>query len=279
MKHVAARIPTVSQRPFRPRAAGFRGVQRFLWGTALLSLSTLALAQGAHAPAAPHAQKAESPAKIKSEGSYSLGLSVGESLRRMSIDANSISTQRLMQGLHDALTGKVTPGPENEQSVRALIVGARSRLGNANHAAARAFLARNGKKKGVVTTASGLEYEVLKAGQGNAPKPGDTVTVNYSGKLLNGTEFDSSYKRGQPATFPVDRVIPGWQEALKLMKPGAKWRIFVPPSLAYDLNSPPPIPPGSLLIFDVDLLGVQPPQAQPMPQSPRSNPSPGQPPR
>src|SRR6185437_11083349 len=113
------------------------------------------------------------------------------------------------------------------------------RAGNANHAAARAFLARNGKKKGVVTTASGLEYQVLKAGQGSSPKAGDMVTVNYRGKLLDGKEFDSSYKRGQPASFPVDRVIPGWQEALELMKPGAKWRIFVPPRLAYDLNSPP----------------------------------------
>ncbi len=102
------------------------------------------------------------------------------------------------------------------------------------------------------------------------------MTVNYRGTLLNGTEFDSSYKRGQPASFPVDRVIPGWQEALKLMKPGAKWRIFVPPQLAYDLSSPPPIPPGSMLIFDVDLLGIQPQQPQPqMPQTPRP---PAQPP-
>ena len=237
---------------------------------ALLGLSSLALAQGASTPPAAQPQKPESAAKIKSDGSYSLGLSVGESLRRASVDANSISTPRVMQGLHDALAGKATFGPGNEQSIRALIVGARARIGNENHAAARAFLARNGKKKGVVTTPSGLEYQVIKAGQGAAPKPTDTVTVNYRGTLLNGTEFDSSYKRGQPASFPVDRVIPGWQEALKLMKPGAKWRIFVPPQLAYDLSSPPPIPPGSLLIFDVDLLGIQAQQQPPqMPQAPK----------
>ena len=241
---------------------------------ALLGLSTVALAQGQGTPTpAPQAQsKPESPAKIKSDGSYSLGLSVGESLRRTGVDANSISTDRVMRGLRDALTGKATFGPENEQSIRTLIVGARTRAGNANHAAAQAFLAHNGRKKGVVTTASGLQYEVLKAGQGAAPKSGDTVTVNYRGTLLNGTEFDSSYKRGQPATFPVDRVIPGWQEALKLMKPGAKWRLFVPPQLAYDLNPPmgAPIPPGSMLIFDVDLLGIQQPQHTPqqMPQMP-----------
>ena len=236
---------------------------------ALLGLSSLALAQGTPAPAAAQSKKAESPAHIKSEGSYSLGLSVGESLRRMSVDANSISTQRLMQGIHDALSGKTKFGAANEQSIRTMVMGARTRIGDENHAAASAFLARNGKKKGVVTTATGLQYQVMKEGQGGTPKPGDTVTVNYRGTLLNGTEFDSSYKRGQPATFPVDRVIPGWQEALKLMKPGAKWRLYVPPKLAYDLNSPPPIPPGSMLIFDVDLMGIAPPQPmprQPMPQ-------------
>jgi FKBP-type peptidyl-prolyl cis-trans isomerase len=244
----------------------------------LLGLSGSALAQGApiQAPPQPHA-KAESPARIKSEGSYSIGLSIGENLRRASVDANAISLPRLVQGLRDALAGKGTFGIANQQSIQKLILSARARISNANHAAARAFLARNGKKKGVVTTASGLEYQVLKAGRGTSPKPGDMVTVNYRGTLLNGTEFDSSYKRGQPANFPVDRVIPGWQEALKMMKPGAKWRVFVPPQLAYDLNSPPPIPPGSLLIFDVDLLSVQPPAPQIQPQMPRQPQAPGQP--
>ncbi len=259
MKHVVAH-------PMIRPAAAFAAV-------AALGLSGLALAQAASAPPAAQAHKAASPAKIKSEGSYSLGLSVGESLRRASVGAGSISTERVMQGLHDALAGKATFGPANEQSIRALIVGARARIGDENHASAHAFLASNGKKKGIVTTPSGLEYEVLKPGQGSNPQPGDTVTVNYRGTLLDGKEFDSSYKRGQPATFPVDRVIPGWQEALKLMKPGAKWRIFVPPQLAYDLNSPPPIPPGSMLIFDVDLLGVE--AQKPLPQHPA--PSPGNP--
>lgn len=261
MKHVVARSMT------GPAAA--------CAAAALLGLSSLALAQGTPSPAATQPQqKAESPAKIKSEGSYSLGLSIGESLRQRSVDANGISTQRLLQGLHDALSGKATFGAADQQNIRTLILAARAHAGNANHAAARAFLARNGRKKGVVTTASGLEYEVLKAGQGPAPKPTDTVTVNYRGTLLNGTEFDSSYKRGQPVSFPVDRVIPGWQEALKLMQPGAKWRLFIPPQLAYDLNPPmgAPIPPGSMLIFDVDLLKIQPPQMQP--QMPRVAPPP-----
>ena len=254
MKHVVARTPT--------------GSAAACAAAALLGLSSLALAQGAPGPAQPQ-EKPQSPAQIKSEGSYSLGLSMGETLRRAAVDANAISTQRVLQGMHDALSGKATFGPANEASIRTLIMSSRTRLGNANHAAARAFLARNGKKKGVVTTASGLEYQVVQAGHGNNPKADDVVTVNYRGTLLNGTEFDSSYKRGQPASFPVDRVIPGWQEALKLMKPGAKWRLFVPPQLAYDLSSPPPIPPGSLLIFDVNLIGVQPPQPAPkMPSAP-----------
>ena len=244
----------------------------------LLGFSSFAhAAQGSPARAAPKPPaKAESPARIKSEGSYSLGLSMGENLRRASVDAKAISTQRLLQGVRDSLAGKATFGPANQDAIRTLILGARARLGKTNHAAAHAFLARNARKKGVVTTPSGLEYVVLKPGTGSPPASGDTVTVNYRGTLLDGKEFDSSYKRGQPATFPVDRVIPGWQEALKLMKPGAKWRIFVPPQLAYDLNSPPPIPPGSLLIFDVDLLGVQPPTAQPQVQP---QPQPPGPPR
>src|SRR6185437_4323315 len=230
-----------------------------------------ALAQGTTAPAARQ-KSAESPAKIKSEGSYSLGVSMGQNLRQMSIGLDAISTQRLLQGLHDALAGKAKYSPANQTSVRAMIVAARTRVGEQNHAAAKAFLVRNGKKKGVVTTASGLQYEVLKAGQGDMPKASDTVTVNYRGTLLDGTEFDSSYKRGEPATFPVSRVIPGWQEALKLMQPGAKWRLFVPPALAYNLNSPPPIPPGSLLIFDVELIGIK--AQQPLPQPPPGPPHP-----
>jgi FKBP-type peptidyl-prolyl cis-trans isomerase FklB len=255
----------------RPAAAGA--------AVALLGLSSLALAQGAATPATPLAQpKPPSPAQIKSEGSYSLGLNMG--LRRASVDANSVSTQRLMQGLHDGLSGKVEFGPANEQSIRTLIVSTRARVGKVNHDAAHAFLVRNGKKKGIVTTASGLQYEVLKAGQGGEPKMGDSVTVNYRGQLLDGKEFDSSYSRGQPASFVVGRVIPGWNEALQLMKPGAKWKIFIPPQLAYDLNPPlgAPIPPGSMLIFDVDLLSIRAPQ--PMPQRPmpqRPMPPPAQP--
>jgi FKBP-type peptidyl-prolyl cis-trans isomerase len=242
---------------------------------------SLALAQGV-TTVPPQQQKAANAAQIKSEGSYSVGLSVGESLRRAAVDANAVSTQRLLQGVRDGLTGKAEFGPDNQRFIRTLLVTARARAGQKNHAAAHAFLARNGRKKGVVTTASGLQYQVLNAGQGNSPKMGDSVVVNYRGSLLNGTEFDSSYKRGQPANFVVGHVIPGWNEALQLMKPGAKFKLFIPPQLAYDLDPPQgaPIPPGAMLIFDVNLISVQAPrpaaQMPPM-QMPRQAPGPAQP--
>ncbi len=111
----------------------------------------------------------------------------------------------------------------------------------------------------MVTLPSGLQYKVLKEGTGPKPKPGDTVTVNYEGKLIDGTVFDSSYKRGEPATFPVTGVIPGWTEALQLMKEGAKWELFIPPSLAYgERGAGPVIGPNSTLIFTVELLKVTP---------------------
>jgi FKBP-type peptidyl-prolyl cis-trans isomerase len=128
-----------------------------------------------------------------------------------------------------------------------------------NETAAKDFLARNGREKGVTTTASGLQYRVILPGDRKAAAitPTDAVTVQYRGKLLDGTEFDSTYARGTPASFTVRGVIPGWQEALVLMKPGAKWQLFVPPGLAYGENPKPGIPGGSLLIFDVELLSVK----------------------
>jgi FKBP-type peptidyl-prolyl cis-trans isomerase FklB len=120
-----------------------------------------------------------------------------------------------------------------------------------------AFLTANKNKPGVVTLPDGLQYKVLTQGNGSQPTDKDTVTVNYSGTLIDGTEFDSSYKRGQPATFPVTGVIPGWTEALKLMKEGSTWELFIPSSLAYgEVGAPPVIGPNETLIFKVDLIKV-----------------------
>ena len=131
-------------------------------------------------------------------------------------------------------------------------------LSEKNKKDGEAFLAENKKKEGVKTLPSGLQYKVIKEGDGKKPKSTDTVTTNYRGTLLDGTEFDSSYKRGQPATFSVDGVIKGWTEALQLMKVGSKWQLFVPSNLAYGERAPSPlIGPNSVLIFEVELLSVQ----------------------
>lgn len=213
--------------------------------------------------AAPAAKAKKAPAKggategaasETSAESYSLGLMWGEQLRSTGVTPDAIVSSRIAQGVHDGITGKVALSDKDRQNIQALATSG----AEANHKAAARFLAENGKKPGVVTTASGLQYQELQAGKGDSPRAKDNVVVNYRGTLLDGTEFDSSYKRNQPATFEVDQVIPGWTEALQLMKPGAKWRLFIPPQLAYDMRSRPPIPPGSALLFDVELLSVKP---------------------
>jgi len=226
----------------------------------------------AAAAAAPGgASDVKAPTNAKAQASYSIGVSMGDQLHHLGLTGDSIVTERLSQGLRDALSGKVAMSPHDQENIASFLKTTRDSLADTNRAAAKAFLAQNGKKPGVVTTASGLEYHVVTEGSGTPPKSTDEVTVNYKGSLLDGTEFDSSYKRGQPATFPVNGVITGWQEALVLMKPGSKWELFIPPNLAYDVNSPPAIPPGSLLKFEVELIKVkQPAPATPGAQVPKS---------
>ena len=240
-------------------------------------------AQGAAAPGAAKKPTAKAPGAAtgekgaaagatseKSQASYAIGVSVGGELKRSGVTPEDISAERVAAGLRDALSGKAQMSQEYQASIMGVLkkahdvqVAARAKEAEPNHAAAATFLAENGKKKDVVTTASGLEYKVLTPGSGDPPKPGDMVTVNYKGSLLNGTEFDSSAKHGGPATFPSNGVIPGWQEALALMKPGAKYQLWIPPKLAYDLESPPSIPPGSMLIFDVELVSIKPASGSP----------------
>jgi FKBP-type peptidyl-prolyl cis-trans isomerase FkpA len=203
----------------------------------------------------------------KSAVSYSLGLSMGQQLHDSFIKPDEVSVERLAQGLRDALNGKAKMSDADRERIVKLLRGAHEGLAEVNHRAAAKFLAENAQKPDVVTTASGLQYKVLQPGTGDPPKATDEVTVNYKGTLIDGTEFDSSYKRGQPATFPVNRVIPGWSEGVQLMKPGGKYQLFVPPQLAYDLRSPPGglIPPGAMLIFEVELLSVKPQSAATQP--------------
>lgn len=232
-------------------------------------LLTAALATGAVAAAAQadtassHSSSARSEQALKQKASYSLGVLMGTQLRQLGLTTHSVEFGQIEKGLHDVVEGTVKASTADRQNVQALVLETRTALAVKNHAAARRFLAENAKRKGVVTTASGLQYRIVRPGSGASPSPTDQVTVNYRGTLLDGTVFDSSYQRGQPATFPVDGVIKGWQEALVLMKPGAKWELYIPPELAYGNDSPPPIPPGSLLKFEVELLSVKPAGASP----------------
>src|SRR5438874_48785 len=197
----------------------------------------------------------------KDKVSYSFGLNVGFNLKRQKIDVNP---DTFIAGMKDAISGKEPA--MNEQQVREVMTqfekemnDKQQALGQKNAAEGEKFLAENKNKPDVKTTASGLQYKVLKEGSGAMPKATDTVVVNYRGTLLDGTEFDSSYKRGEPATFPVNRVIKGWTEALQLMKPGSKYQLFIPASLAYgERGAGGDIGPNATLIFEVELMNVKP---------------------
>jgi FKBP-type peptidyl-prolyl cis-trans isomerase FklB len=171
----------------------------------------------------------------------------------------------VLAGLKDALSGKQPALSEKEmqetmEAWSKQMEDKQKAVGEKNVADGVKFLAENKSKSGVKTTASGLQYKVIKEGSGAQPKVTDTVTVHYRGTLINGTEFDSSYKRGQPASFPVNGVIKGWTEALQLMKAGSKYQLFIPSSLAYgERAAGADIAPNSTLIFEVELLDVKQP--------------------
>ncbi len=199
----------------------------------------------------------------KDKVSYSIGLNIGFNLGRQNVQVNP---DLLAAGIKDAIAGKPQLNTDQVKEVMAAfekdMQQKQKAAGEKNASEGAKFLEENKKKEGVKTTASGLQYKVIKEGTGPQPKETDTVTVNYRGTLINGTEFDSSYKRGQPATFPLNGVIKGWTEGLQLMKTGSKYQVFVPPNLAYgDRNVGPDIAPNSTLIFEVELLGVKPPQS------------------
>jgi len=195
-------------------------------------------------------------------------MTFGEQLRHAGLQENLV-LDAVMRGVKDAIAGKKLSSSDQQQLAQ-YVRAVREAQGVRNSAAAREFLASNAHQSGVKTTASGLQYKIVASGDTKAASPGptDQVTVNYRGKLLDGSEFDSSYARGQPATFPANRVIKGWQEALVLMKPGSKYQLFVPPDLAYGMDARPGSPPGSLLIFDVELVSVQPSAQAPVAAEP-----------
>ncbi len=212
----------------------------------------------------------DKPAQLKDQKdkfSYAIGLNIGMNFKRQNVDVNP---DLITSGIKDGIAGKpqmtVDQIRDTMVAVEKEMQAKQAEAGKKNEADANKFLADNKTKDGVKTTASGLQYKVLKEGNGAQPKSSDTVTVNYRGTLIDGTEFDSSYKRNEPATFPVAGVIKGWTEALQLMKVGSKYQLFIPPNLAYGQNSPSPtIPANSLLVFEVELMKVESPGASPAP--------------
>ncbi len=196
--------------------------------------------------------------------SYGIGMDIGENMKRQSID---IDPDMLAQGIKDVFSGGKLLLTEEEfrntmENFRKDMMEKQKmqmqELSDKNKKEGEAFLAENKKREGVITLPSGLQYKVIKEGDGNLPKAEDTVTVHYKGTLIDGTEFDSSYSRGEPATFSVKGVIPGWTEALQLMKAGSKWQLFMPSNLAYgDRGIGGKIGPNSTLVFDVELLSIK----------------------
>ena len=237
----------------------------------MVAAAPLALAQPpSQPPGTPGTPSAanSTPAATPAQSGYLFGLTYGEQLHGVGI-TDQVAIEDIVRGLKDGLQGKKST-PADRQLVQEFVRSTMEAAIGRNQAAAKDFLTRNGQQKGVVTTASGLEYKILVPGDRKAPAitPTDAVTVQYRGKLLDGTEFDSSYARGTPASFTVNGVIRGWQEALVLMKPGAKWQLFVPPELAYGPSPKPGIPGGSLLIFDVELLSAKSTNAPAAPGNP-----------
>ena len=240
--------------------------------TAPAAKSPQAPAAGAQkAPAAkpgqPAKPKGQSPLVLKTDKdkvSYALGMNLGANLKRDSVD---IDTAIFVRALKDAAAGGKLLLTDSEAraaltQLQTVVRGKQMETiklaGEANKKEGDAFLAANKSQEGIVTLPSGLEYKILTQGTGPKPTATDTVVCNYRGTLINGTEFDSSYKRGQPATFPVTGVIKGWTEALQLMPVGSKWQLFLPAELAYGERGPSPeIGPNSTLVFEVELLSIQ----------------------
>lgn len=217
--------------------------------------------------AAPDAKEAE--AKKLEKISYAIGFNTGNSFKTNSIEVNM---DAFIKGIKNGLAGDNSVMTEDEmratltafsQELRAKMVERQKVQGEDNKKKGEEFLKANATKEGVKTTTSGLQYKVITEGTGAMPKATDTVKVHYKGTLIDGKEFDSSYKRGEPVEFPVGGVIAGWTEALQLMKVGSKYQLFIPAGLAYAENAPPSIGPNQVLIFEVELLDIVKPEAAP----------------
>jgi FKBP-type peptidyl-prolyl cis-trans isomerase FklB len=230
-------------------------------------------------PATPFALKTP-----KDKASYAIGLNIGKSVKKDGVD---VDPDIIARGMKDAIKG-TTPlltDAEVQASLTALQTDVRKHQQELHEAAVaknlkdgQAYLAANKEKPDVVTLPSGLQYRIIQGGTGPKPSATDTVVVNYTGKLIDGTEFDSSTKHGQPLTHSVGGLVPGWTEALQLMPVGSKWELVIPPSLGYGEKETGPIGPNSTLIFEVELISIQPkPEPKLQPVGPPQGTAPAQP--
>lgn len=198
--------------------------------------------------------------KVGDPASYGIGFELGSNLAQGGLSPEFVTTADLLAGIMDALGGKepAVAADQIRASMEALgqkVQAKMAEAGKENLARSNKFLEENKKKEGIQTTASGLQYQVIKSGTGAVPTAQSTVTVHYEGKLISGKVFDSSIKRGEPAKFQVGQVIPGWTEAMQRMKVGDKWRLFIPPNLAYgERGAGADIGPNEALIFEVELI-------------------------
>ncbi|MGI9326819.1 MAG: FKBP-type peptidyl-prolyl cis-trans isomerase [Pseudomonadales bacterium] len=234
----------------------------YAWTLASLATTLVGCAQPdtSEAPAAAAAQASAELESDAQKASYTVGYGMADDLRsRMSDDFEGSA---FLAGVEDAIS-KTLPKVSEEEGQRTMrAMSERAQAAAQDKAEAtmvegQAFLEENGKKEGITTLASGLQYEVLNPGDGPKPTADDTVTTHYEGRLIDDTVFDSSIQRGEPASFPLKGVIPGWTEALQLMPTGAKYRLFIPPNLAYGERAAGTIPPNSTLIFEVELLSIE----------------------
>ena len=196
---------------------------------------------------------------LKEKASYAVGISIAQNLLEQ--DLAALDVQKFSEGVRTVFEGNkfLLTQEEMQSSIQQFLDGQRQKVHEQNKLDGEVFLAENKKRSDIKTTASGLQYEIMKQGDGTCPGPQETVSVHYHGTLIDGTVFDSSVQRGTPASFGVHQVIPGWTEALQLMSVGAKYKLYIPQELAYGANPHPggPIKPYSALIFEVELMNIE----------------------